>query len=46
MMNKNMSLIDDAQNMQNELSMGTWPIYKNDYDSLVRKMAWYKILTS
>ena len=31
------SLIDDAQNMQNELSMGTWSIYKNYYASLVRK---------
>ena len=24
--------------------MGTWPIYKNYYTRLVRKMAWYKIL--
>ena len=25
-------------------AMGTWPIYKNYYTRLVRKMAWYKIL--
>ena len=24
-------------------AMGTWPIYKNYYTRLVRKMAWYKI---
>ena len=30
---------------QENVAMGTWPIYKNYYTRLVRKMAWYKILT-